>query len=50
MKKAKIKRIGKMVTKQTFLNTVLENKIVFSQETEQFLLKIDSSSIGNRLM
>ena len=50
VEKAKIKGIVKIVTKQTFLNTVLENKQYLVKETEQFLLKMDSSSIGNRLM
>ncbi len=50
VEKAKIKGIGKIVTKQTFLNTVVENKQYLVKETEQFLLKMDSSSIGNRLM
>ena len=31
MERAKIKGVGKIVNKQTFLNTVLENKIVFGQ-------------------
>jgi hypothetical protein len=50
VEKAKIKGIVKIFTKQTFLNTVLENKQYLVKETEQFLLKMDSSSTGNRLM
>ncbi len=31
MERAKIKGVEKIVNKQTFLNTILENKIVFGQ-------------------